>query len=416
MIEFDLKTLPSGMGIKKHTISFDLLSVQSKTVNLYPVVSVEAHLKGDDLNFYFKDFNNENLIVDYEVDSHNIKNNGSLKSSEKALAQKYSGDIDCTFTHFGNINVNGVLFSYDVDEVYSGLDYLQYISLLYHNDCITRDLQSLMLCEFLKSEYGKGHRTTEMKDILEMLKTESCNVDIQKNIDEQIMRISEITYAASSSASAYVQREFYCRHDAYCCEGGTHVIKVYYSSPCTRNTANTVADKVLSVMNYFVNQLRFACPKSVEYVPGIGDIGNSFCIVLTNLEDAVSAVAWGTYGSSVQPEQAAYMLLDYEAVDVFDTAIAHELQHCIQNEYNLKASSDLWWKESCANWASMLYADEILGDLSTRWSEYYSGINSYLSATELSLMNNSDLRVYSVLFPALLTQLYEGATTIRSII
>jgi hypothetical protein len=63
----------------------------------------------------------------------------------------------------------------------------------------------------------------------------------------------------------------------------------------------------------------------------------------------------------------------------------------------------------------MLYAEEVLGDLSTRWGEYNAGIEDYLKHTMMSLTSNYAYREYSVLFPEFLSQMYHGATTIRSI-
>ena len=71
----------------------------------------------------------------------------------------------------------------------------------------------------------------------------------------------------------------------------------------------------------------------------------------------------------------------------------------------------MWWKESCANWAAMLYADEVLNDLSTRFDEYEIGIESYLATTTLSLTKAQNSREYSVLFPLLPAQDYRNTNT-----
>ena len=410
-IEFDLDTLPSGMGLKQRFLSYNDSTTQSEIINLQPVVAVEAYFAGENLNFTFKDSANENLFAHHEIDSYNIKNNSSSKSSVSTLAEKYSESIDCTLTYSGTVNVNGALFPYHIDKSYSELDYLQYISLLYDNNCITREEQISCLCNFLESEYGTDYRNEETKNILQLLKMESRDLNTQQNIDRLISLISERSYVSDPSTLSYVSRVFYCTQGTNCCEGGVHNIRIYYSAPCTLSTANTVADKAINVLNYFINQLGFACPKSISSTSEINGINDSFCIVLTTT--GLGGVSWGFCDDGTQ---AAYIYLNYSASGKFDTVLAHELQHCIQNRYNLTAGSDLWWKESCANWASMLYAKDVLGDFSTRWgAEYSAGILDYLNTTRLSLTFHQGYRVYSALFPMLLEQMLEDEITILSI-
>lgn len=427
MIEFDLETLPAGTGLKKQSISYNQSMVQSEDVNLYSVVSAEAYFAGDDLNFCFKDSDNENLIVGYEIDSHRIANVDSAKLSEKTLAEKYSGGIDCTLVHSGNVSVNGMPFPYSVNESYSDLNYLQYISLLYDKGCITKDEQTLMLCKFLESDYGESYRTGEMKDILQIVKSESLDATVRQNIDGVLSRISEQSYVKNIQGLLYVETTISCSQGINCCEGGTHKIRVYHSARYS-DAANQVLNHAVSIFDYFVNQLGFACPRSVDYTSDGDNVGHSFCIVLSPLEGAVGYVTFGYYKQGFVNKQAAYVVLDCDASDAFGTGLAHEFQHCIQNQYNLTGKTDLWWKESCANWAAMLYAEDVLGDLSTRWDEYDFSIEGYLQTTKLSLAKpQSELealssltldqksRPYSVLFPMLLAQMNDDEITIRSI-
>ena len=158
VLEIDLSTLPSGMGLKKRFYSYhDTSEDEGLTVELQKVVSAEAYFVYRDLNFIFKNADNENVQAYYEVLSHHVVNGGSSGATAEALAEQYSGDIAFTLTHAGNVSVNGVLFSYSVDQAYSEVNYADYVALLYGNNCITEDEKTLMLEKFYATEYGKAY-------------------------------------------------------------------------------------------------------------------------------------------------------------------------------------------------------------------------------------------------------------------
>jgi hypothetical protein len=130
-----------------------------------------------------------------------------------------------------------------------------------------------------------------------MLKSESRDVNVQNNINEELNRISAMSASMDSSELEFVQREFFCAHGDDCCEGGIHNIMVYYppsALPNIQAIATEVAGMVLDVMDYFINQLGFKCPKSVNSIQEVSDTGGSFCVVLACRPGEVGSVAWGT--------------------------------------------------------------------------------------------------------------------------
>ncbi len=158
VIELDLSTLPSGMGVKKRYFSYnDGTSEEALTVELHRVVSAEAYFASHDLNFIFKNSDNENVLVHYEEESRHAVNRGSPSAAPEALAVQYRGNIDCTLTYSGNVSINGVLFPYSADQSHSRLDYADYVSLLYGAKLITEAEKTDMLEKFYETEYGKAY-------------------------------------------------------------------------------------------------------------------------------------------------------------------------------------------------------------------------------------------------------------------
>ena len=160
VIQFDLSTLPSGMGLTKRLYSYpENAAVEELTVELHKVVSAEAYFAGETLNFRFKNADGESVLVNYEVESCHAVNLGSPNATLDQLAVQYRGDIDCTLTFSGNVNINGALLPYSTDRTYSRLDYPNYVSLLLENDFITEDEKALMLEKFYETEYGKAYQS-----------------------------------------------------------------------------------------------------------------------------------------------------------------------------------------------------------------------------------------------------------------
>ena len=160
IMQFDLSSLPSGMGLTKRLFSYnENTAIEDLTVELYKVVSAEAYFAGENLNFKFKNADDESLLVNYEVESCHAVNLGSPNVTLDQLAVQYRGDIDCTLTFSGNVNVNGALLPYSTDRTYSRLDYPNYVSLLLENDFITEDEKALMLEKFYATDYGKAYQT-----------------------------------------------------------------------------------------------------------------------------------------------------------------------------------------------------------------------------------------------------------------
>ena len=160
IMQFDLSSLPSGMGLTKRLFSYnENTAIEDLTVELYKVVSAEAYFAGDNLNFKFKNADDESVLVNYEVESCHAVNLGSPNATLDQLAVQYRGDIDCTLTFSGNVNVNGALLPYSTDRTYSHLDYPNYVSLLLENGFITEDEKALMLEKFYETDYGKDYQS-----------------------------------------------------------------------------------------------------------------------------------------------------------------------------------------------------------------------------------------------------------------
>lgn len=159
LLELDLSTLPSGMGTKKWHVSGDNVSDEAVTAELYKVVSAEAYFAGENLNFKFKNADDESVLVNYEVESCHAVNLGSPNATPDQLALQYQGDIDCTLTFSGNVNVGGALLPYSTDRAYSHLDYPDYVSLLLKNALIAEDEKTDMLEKFYETEYGKTYQS-----------------------------------------------------------------------------------------------------------------------------------------------------------------------------------------------------------------------------------------------------------------
>lgn len=409
IVEFDLSTLPSGTGITKQIIDYTQ-SVTNDTVTLYPITSIEAILTQGNINFKFKNSNNA-VLTNYEILSHTIENVSNMESTINT--GEYIG-MNLTLSHMGQIDVNGTVYPYSVNEEFTELTLTEYLSILHINDIISEEEYAELLCKTMGDNFENKIIDEDVLAELWTLQDKISNVTIQRKIDSAI---STLAYVENPATLDYVSRTFYCTQGLDCCEGGVHNIRVYYSSPCTRTTANNIADKVIGVFTYFVNQLDFLCPQSIDYTNEITGIDNSFCVLLSPAL-GTSAVSWGNRDDG---SLAAYIVLDYRNVNLCDTHIAHEFQHCIQNRHKLDNSADLWWKEACANWAAMLYADDVLGDLSDRLAlEFKAGIQYYLASPEISITaskdeNNSTLRVYSPLLPIMLSQAYNDADTIVDI-
>lgn len=160
VIQFDLSTLPSGMGLTKRLYSYpENAAVEELTVELHKVVSAEAYFAGETLNFRFKNADSENVLVNYRAEACHAVNLGSPNATPAQLALQYQGDIDCTFNFSGNVSVNGVLLPYSTDRTYSHLDYPDYVSLLLKNALIAEDEKTDMLEKFYETEYGKAYQS-----------------------------------------------------------------------------------------------------------------------------------------------------------------------------------------------------------------------------------------------------------------
>ena len=160
IMQFDLSSLPSGMGLTKRRFSYnENTAIEDLTVELHKVVSAEAYFAGENLNFKFKNADDESVLVNYEVESCHAVNLGAPNATLDQLAVQYRGDIDCTLTFSGNVNVNGALLPYSTDRTYSRLDYPNYVSLLLENDFITEDEKALMLEKFYETDYGKAYQS-----------------------------------------------------------------------------------------------------------------------------------------------------------------------------------------------------------------------------------------------------------------
>ena len=160
VIELDLSTLPSGMGLKKRFFSYnDNSTDEILTVELQRVISAEAYFAGENLNFKFKNADDESVLVNYEAESCHAVNRGSPSAAPDDLAVQYWGDIDCTLTYSGNVSVNGVLFPYSADQVHSRLDYPDYVSLLYGAALITEAEKTQMMEKFYETDYGKSYHS-----------------------------------------------------------------------------------------------------------------------------------------------------------------------------------------------------------------------------------------------------------------
>ena len=160
IMQFDLSSLPSGMGLTKRLYSYpENATVEDLTVELHKIISAEAYFAGENLNFKFKNADDESLLVNYEAESCHAVNLGSPNATPDQLAVQYRGDIDCTLTFSGNVNVNGALLPYSTDRTYSRLDYPNYVSLLLENGFITEDEKALMLEKFYETDYGKDYQS-----------------------------------------------------------------------------------------------------------------------------------------------------------------------------------------------------------------------------------------------------------------
>ena len=160
IMQFDLSSLPSGMGLTKRLFSYnENTSIEDLTIELHKVVSAEAYFAGENLNFKFKNADDESVLVNYEAESCHAVNLGSPNATLDQLAVQYRGDIDCTLTFSGNVNVNGTLLPYSADRTYSRLDYPDYVSLMFENDFITEDEKTQMMEKFYETDYGKSYHS-----------------------------------------------------------------------------------------------------------------------------------------------------------------------------------------------------------------------------------------------------------------
>lgn len=160
IMQFDLSSLPSGMGLTKSIFSYnENTSIEDLTVELHKVVSAEAYFAGENLNFLFKNADSENVLVKYKVESCHAVNLGSPNATPAQLVLQYRGDIDCTLTFSGNVNVGGAWLPYSTDRAYSHLDYPDYVSLLLKNALIAEDEKTDMLEKFYETEYGKAYQS-----------------------------------------------------------------------------------------------------------------------------------------------------------------------------------------------------------------------------------------------------------------
>lgn len=408
VVVLDLSTLPEGTGVRKSMLLYTP-DCASDTVEIHSVASVEPCFVYGRLNFDFKSAENENLLVDFEVTSHHVMEVGNAAAEKSALSIE-EASISCTIRHEGEVSVNGTPFSYCLEKEYTGLDKLQYVSLLSEEAVISAEEQAEMLCDILQRN-GTKSISQDLIAKLDAIKNSTVNPELRQKLNTVLAKAAGDSIIDDPDTLQYVERTYIC-DGQNCSEGGVHHLRVYYcTSTCSLSNASLVADELLDVFEYFIGDLQFRCPPSSDNLTFIPDIGNSFCVILS------SSISLGvTYSAG---GQHSYMVVNPATISTlrYQTILAHEFQHSIQYQYHLTAGSkETWWKEACANWAAMLYADEILGDLSTRYYEFKDGIRAYLNSTEQSLMYNDgniSVREYSALLPILLYQAGGGPSAIR---
>lgn len=408
VVVLDLSTLPEGTGVRKSMLLYTP-DCASDTVEIHSVASVEPCFVYGRLNFDFKSAENENLLVDFEVTSHHVMEVGNAAVEKSALSIE-EASISCTIRHEGEVSVNGTPFSYCLEKEYTGLDKLQYVSLLSEEAVISAEEQAEMLCDILQRN-GTKSISQDLIAKLDAIKNSTVNPELRQKLNTVLAKAAGDSIIDDPDTLQYVEKTYIC-DGQNCSEGGVHHLRVYYcTSTCSLSNASLVADELLDVFEYFIGDLQFRCPPSSDNLTFIPDIGNSFCVILS------SSISLGvTYSAG---GQHSYMVVNPATISTlrYQTILAHEFQHSIQYQYHLTAGSkETWWKEACANWAAMLYADEILGDLSTRYYEFKDGIRAYLNSTEQSLMYNDgniSVREYSALLPILLYQAGGGPSAIR---
>ena len=390
IVEFDLSTLPAGTGVKKQTLIYDVDS-NSDAVTVYPVASVQPSLSSDELNFVFKGENDDNILVNYELVSHKVEE----------LAQKATLDssaISCTLKHYGDVDVNGAVYSYHVNKNYSDLNELEYANLLFNEGAITYDKRIDMICDDL---------SFETMYMLEGVQRETNNLELKQKISNTLATTSS-GYIDDPATFKYIARTFYCHNEMNCCEGGIHEIRVYYSnSICSTAKASALADELINVFEFYCTELHFRCPKSITHTNSIPDTGRSFCVILS-IDAGLGKAPWEGEARHIVANPNAY-----EISDGHFTTFSHEFMHCIQREYNLTGfSKDTWINEACANLGTMMYC-EYNGVLSAKIKEVKAGIKEYLQSTKTSIITGSGYRHYSILLPLFLYQAFDGSETIR---
>ncbi|MBQ8497502.1 MAG: hypothetical protein IJ489_08630 [Clostridia bacterium] len=406
VIEFNMETLPSGTGIKKQTLTY-AESINSDNITIYTISNVEAVFVYNELNFHFKNSDNENVLAIYEIVSHDI--------DERLMTTTMgSNTISCALQHYGQVDVNGTSFAYTISQEYLDMTEIEHTELLYNHGLITEEQRLANICAVLQKENGNQYITTGLLEILKSYKENTSSSALQKMASDTLYEIEESNIDDPSTLT-YVSRTFYCDH-TNCLENGVHKIRVYYStSTCYSSTARTIGNKALEVLEYFVNQLGFKCPIPLDSTPGITDSDNSFVILVTQSIGLGRTI----YDTNSDGSIGAYICINGNASTKYDTILAHEFQHAIQYQYELYGrTDDLWWKESCANLASMTYSKNVLNDLSNRYGEYKGGVQDYLANPQYSLtLDDAEISVreYSVLFPLKLSQAYNGIDTIKEI-
>lgn len=185
VVVLDLSTLPEGTGVRKSMLLYTP-DCASDTVEIHFVASVEPCLVYGRLNFDFKSAENENLLVDFEVTSHHVMEVGNTAADKSALSIE-EASISCTIRHEGEVSVNGTPFSYCLEKEYTGLDKLQYVSLLSEEAVISAEEQAEMLCDILQRN-GTKSVSQDLIAKLDAIKNSTVNPELRQKLKRCLPR------------------------------------------------------------------------------------------------------------------------------------------------------------------------------------------------------------------------------------
>ena len=402
-ITVELDSLPDGVGITKQTKFFNP-DVTEQTVTLATVDRAETELSGTEIKPTFYSADNVQLLADYEV---------VMSDNTYATMPWESIDAMDSFTLSGAFVDGDMSIPYSIPLDVSQSNIWDKYEILNEYGLITEKAKIVKQSEALIDPQNQRLFTFQIIAKLESYRTVfteeqrediSINTSLARSVSQHTKELSLVNEAlklGNESLRTTSELTLLDYNDV------SIIVADSLSGTDIENFASAIADEIEQIYDYFVTSCGFS--------PPLDEDGNETEVII-KICSAAEMDYPSNYGETVNNFiRLNYTLIHEGVTNRWKTTLAHEYQHVLQHNYG--NYGDLWIRESCANFASAMYAQFELGEYALRDSEYYNSINVFLDAPSLSPNKTTDSRYYSFLFPLYLYLNTEDSmwTTIKRI-